>query len=103
MTGLVMPEPKAHVLARREAIATDLRAIGSPINVGDNPRDVTFAGGFVWVVNTDSGTVTRIDAHDGTVAGKQIRVGQKPASIEAGAGSVWVSNSGDGTLSRIDP
>jgi DNA-binding beta-propeller fold protein YncE len=70
--------------------------------VSDNPRDITAAGGFVWVVNTDSGTVTRIDASKGTVAGKPIRVGQKPASIEAGAGSLWVSNSDDGTVSRIE-
>jgi YVTN family beta-propeller protein len=77
--------------------------VGSPIAVGNNPRDVTSAGGFVWVANTDSGTVTRIDARTGRVAGDAIPVGEKPASIAAGAGSVWVSNSGDGTLSRLEP
>ena len=70
---------------------------------GRNPRDVTSAFGLIWVANTDSGTVTTINARTGRVTGKQIPVGSKPASVTAGAGSVWVSNSGGGTLSRLEP
>ena len=39
-------------------------ALGDPITVGRDPRQLAFGFGSVWVTNNDDNTVTRIDAED---------------------------------------
>jgi DNA-binding beta-propeller fold protein YncE/predicted Ser/Thr protein kinase len=74
----------------------------APILAGRGPAGVTVAGGLVWVANSRSGTVSRIDPSLHTILGDPITVGGSPGGIDAGPETVWVANSADGTVSRID-
>lgn len=71
------------------------------IAVGGGPDAVAIGGGSVWVVNYDSGTVTRINQATGAVTAGAIAVGNDPDGIAVGAGYVWVANYSDNTVSRI--
>ena len=59
--------------------------------------------GSVWVVNSRSNTVTRIDPRTNRVSGGPIAVGRNPIGITATEGAIWVTNFGDDTVSAIAP
>ena len=61
------------------------------------------AFGSVWVVNSGSNTVTRIDPATDRVDGAPIAVGRDPLGITATAEALWVTNFGDDTVSAIRP
>jgi branched-chain amino acid transport system substrate-binding protein len=66
------------------------------------PLAVAAGEGFVWVLNGNTATVTKIDPEQRTVAATiPIGIEHGPARIAVGDGAVWVAN-GDGTLARID-
>ena len=68
------------------------------------PVAVTAGEGFVWVVNANTQTVSKIDPQfDNVAATIPLGIGHNPSDIAAGADGVWVINSGNGTLARIDP
>jgi YVTN family beta-propeller protein len=69
--------------------------------VGRGPSGITVGGGIVWVADTGSDSVSRVDPHSESIT--SIPVGNAPVGIDYGEGAVWVANSGDGTVSRIDP
>jgi hypothetical protein len=58
------------------------------------------AGPVVWVSNTLSNSVTRIDARR-RVATRTVKEGRSPVNLEVVGGDVWVPNDGDRTLSRL--
>jgi hypothetical protein len=67
------------------------------------PLDIGVGEGFVWVLNANTGTVTKIDPEQRTVSATiPIGIDRGPARLAVGSGAAWVAN-GDGTLSRIDP
>ena len=69
------------------------------------PAGVVVAGGYVWVVNSDSANVQRFDPatfEQGPI-GTPISVGVRPTAIAAGEGAIWVANTGSDTVTRIDP
>jgi branched-chain amino acid transport system substrate-binding protein len=67
------------------------------------PLMVRLGEGFVWVLNANTATVTKIDPEQRTVSATiPIGIDRGPARLAVGAGAAWVAN-GDGTLSRIDP
>jgi DNA-binding beta-propeller fold protein YncE/predicted Ser/Thr protein kinase len=78
-----------------------LRA-GEPIRVGHGPAGVTVAGGYVWVANSRSGTVSKVDPSIRQLLGAPIDVGGHPGGIDAGTDTVWVANRADDTVTRID-
>ena len=82
----------------------DLRTADAdaPVRVGRGPAGVTVAGGLVWVANSRSETVTRVDPSLRAILGAPIRVGARPGGIDAGTDTVWVANAGADTVSRID-
>jgi hypothetical protein len=57
-------------------------------------------GAVVWVSNTLSNSVTRIDARR-RVATCTVKVGCSPVNVEVVGGDVWVPNDGNATLSRV--
>jgi DNA-binding beta-propeller fold protein YncE len=75
---------------------------GEPIRVGHGPAGVTVAGGFVWVANSRSGTVSKVDPSIRQLLGAPIEVGGHPGGIDAGTDTVWVANRADDTVTRID-
>jgi len=70
------------------------------VPVGRNPRAIAVGGGWVWVANRGSSTVTAI--RPSSLQTKTIRVGKFPQGIDVAGGSVWVPGYGDNTLTRID-
>jgi virginiamycin B lyase len=58
--------------------------------------------GALWVTNSLTGTVERVNPADGTVEA-DIPVGKGPRFLAVGEGGVWVMNSGDGTVSHVNP
>lgn len=71
------------------------------VAVGQRPSGVASDAQAVWVTNSTSNTVSRIDRR--THAVTPIPVGVGPTGIAVGAGAVWVANGGDSSVSRIDP
>ena len=88
-------------------------------NVGKGATAIAIGFGSAWVTNYEggglppvagtvkgaaapAGTVSRIDAEDGTPTAT-IAVGSRPCRVIVAFGSVFVTNCGDGTVSRIDP
>ena len=61
--------------------------VGEPITVGDRPKEMAVAGGYLWVVNEGSNSVSRIDPTNGQAVGAPIAVGKTPVGIAAGAGA----------------
>jgi DNA-binding beta-propeller fold protein YncE len=75
---------------------------GEPIPVGRGPAGVTVAQGLVWVANSRSGTVTRVDPAIQAVVGAPIAVGGRPGGIDAGTSAVWVASVSDDAVIRLD-
>ena len=97
--GHAGPGRAAFVLAmidpRRNQIVRTLR-------VGPQPAAVAAGAGAVWVADSRTDSVDRVDA-DGRHIVARIPVGAAPGHIAAGRDVVWVANLGDQTLTRIDP
>jgi DNA-binding beta-propeller fold protein YncE/predicted Ser/Thr protein kinase len=75
---------------------------GAPIRVGRGPAGLVVADGLVWVANSRSGTVSRVDPATRQLLGDPIEVGGHPGGIDAGTSAVWVANAADGTVTKID-
>jgi len=76
--------------------------VESYVRVGRRPVAVAVGEGGVWVANSESGTVTRLDPATGKFV-DTIGVGADPNDITVGFGSVWVADGNDGTVTQIDP
>jgi DNA-binding beta-propeller fold protein YncE len=75
---------------------------GKPILVGRGPAGLTVGHGLVWVANSRSGTVSRVDPTLRTVLGAPIAVGGRPGGIDAGTSAVWVASAAENAVTRID-
>jgi YVTN family beta-propeller protein len=60
------------------------------VDVGRGPTGLAVGEPWVWVANSGSGTVSRIDAGAERVVAT-VRIGPIPEGVAVGAGSVWVS------------
>jgi DNA-binding SARP family transcriptional activator len=76
--------------------------VDSYVGVGRHPAAMAVGEGGVWVANSESGTVTRLDPATGKFA-DTIGVGADLNDIAVGLGSVWVADGNDGTVTQIDP
>jgi streptogramin lyase len=76
--------------------------IDSPVSVGRGPAGVTVAHGLVWVANSRSNTVTKVDPSIHAVVGDPIEVGEQPGGIDAGNSTVWVASAAEDAVTRID-
>jgi streptogramin lyase len=76
--------------------------VDSSIPVGRGPAGVTVAHGLVWVANSRSDTVTKVDPSIHAVVGDPIEVGGRPGGIDAGNSTVWVASAAEGTVTRIN-
>jgi len=77
-------------------------AVGEPIAVGRGPAGVTVARGFVWVANSRSDTVSKVDPSIQAVLGDPVEVGGRPGGIDAGTSAIWVASAADDAVTRID-
>jgi DNA-binding beta-propeller fold protein YncE/predicted Ser/Thr protein kinase len=74
----------------------------APIPVGRGPAGITVARGFVWVANSRSGTVSKVDPTLRSVVGEPVEVGGRPGGIDAGPTLLWVASAADDSVTRID-
>ena len=65
-------------------------------------QSIAVGEGAVWVTNTFSPSVVRVDA-DNISNHKQITVGSDPNGVAVGEGAVWVAVAGDKAIKRINP
>ena len=83
-------------------VTADIPIVSRPGLESPYPIAIAAGAGFVWVLNANSGTVTKIDPiARGIESTITIGIDRGPLRLAAGAGAAWVAN-GDGTLSRID-
>jgi YVTN family beta-propeller protein len=71
------------------------------IEVGNGVASIAFGDGSVWVTNTLSNTLSRIDPATNAVV-NTLEVGTRPEAVTAGAGYVWVANTLDKSVWKID-
>jgi branched-chain amino acid transport system substrate-binding protein len=83
-------------------VTTRLTIVSEPGFESPYPLAIAVGAGFVWVLNGNTATVTKIDPAQRTVVATiPIGIEHLPVRIAAGRGAAWVANV-DGTLSRID-
>jgi peptide/nickel transport system substrate-binding protein len=78
------------------------RELVGTVPVGTSPSGVAVGEDAVWVTNSDSNSVSRIDPQSHDVK-QTIAVGNSPSGVAVAGGFVWVANALDGTVSQIDP
>jgi len=76
--------------------------VAAEIPVGDRPFRLVATDDAVWVTDSRSTTVDRIDLDTNTVV-ETVDIGGEPSGIAANSAGVWVSNYSADTLERIDP
>ena len=111
--GLAAPPPATSAASTSAALR-----VGPPIPVGRGPAGITVAHGLVWVADSRSGTVSKVDPSIRAVVGDPIEVGGRPGGIDAGtepplgrlrgrgrghAGSTWRAASATATRSPSAP
>jgi branched-chain amino acid transport system substrate-binding protein len=89
-------------LNRRGAVITRIPIVSSPDFQSPYPLAVAVGEEFVYVLNGNTATVTKIDPEQRIVAATiPIGIDRRPVSLAVGKGAAWVA-SDDGTLARID-
>jgi serine/threonine-protein kinase len=72
------------------------------VGVGDGPAGMTYAGGYLWVANNGSNTVSKLEPSAGSVVGT-FAVGRGPFGVVFDGNNIWVASMGAGTVSKIRP
>jgi YVTN family beta-propeller protein len=83
-----------------EVVATVL-VNESNIALGNNPQCLAFGAGYIWVVNVDDNTITKIDPLNNTIIAI-IGVGNAPYGIVFNNGFIYVTNIDDDSVSKIN-
>lgn len=68
--------------------------------VGNQPYGVAFDGANIWTANWNDGTVTKLQANDGTVLGTFSSGGGDPYGVTFDGANIWVSNE-SGSVSKL--
>ncbi|MFN2543103.1 MAG: ABC transporter substrate-binding protein [Actinomycetota bacterium] len=69
--------------------------------IGTSPSAIAIGGGYVWVANTGSSDIVRIDPSTRTTS--RFDGPPHPGGILYVDGSLWVTSQADATISRLDP
>lgn len=69
--------------------------------VGSAPRGLAFDGVSIWVANSASNTVSKIDRVTGSKV--DYPTGLEPDGLAFDGTNIWVANSGSNTVSRMNP
>jgi peptide/nickel transport system substrate-binding protein len=76
--------------------------IVSALQVGSIPDAIAFGEGSLWVTETTTGRIARIDPKTSLVV-DTIGVGRSPNAVAAGHDTIWVANGNDRSVSRVSP
>ena len=89
-------------LDRRGMVTLRIPIVSKPGFESPYPLQVRVGEGFVWVLNGNTATLTKIDPEQRSVAATiPIGIDHGPVRLAVGAGAAWVA-SRDGTLTRVD-
>ncbi|MEY3361445.1 MAG: hypothetical protein RL531_1164 [Actinomycetota bacterium] len=69
--------------------------------VGTGPVGIAVTSNRIWIANSGSGTVTKINPNANTTIAT-VTVGAEPGPIAYDGTAIWVGNRGDGTVTRVD-
>ena len=94
-----LPGVEANSVGR---IRGDGGGIVSARQVGSVPDAIAFGAGSLWVTDTTTGSVARIDPTTSLVV-ETIPVRSSPNGVAAGHGAIWVTNGNDRSVSRVSP
>jgi len=83
-------------------ISEDGRGIVGALQVGSVPDAIAFGAGSLWVTDTTTGSVARIDPRTSLVV-ETIPVRSSPNGVATGHGAIWVTNGNDRSVSRVSP
>jgi DNA-binding SARP family transcriptional activator/ABC-type branched-subunit amino acid transport system substrate-binding protein/streptogramin lyase len=96
------PSALALALDAHGRVTARIPVASTPDSQSPFPLAVAWGSGFLWVLNGNTGTVTKIDARErAVVATIEIGVDRAPLRLAVGDGAAWVADA-DGTLTRID-
>jgi DNA-binding beta-propeller fold protein YncE len=70
------------------------------ITVEDGPKDMTFIGRYMLVVNYGGRSISQIEPSSGKVF-KTFAVGRGPAGVAFDGAHIWVANGGSNSVSRL--
>ncbi|MHC4459802.1 MAG: S8 family serine peptidase [Planctomycetota bacterium] len=88
--------------AERKSLVPLLRQTSlDRIDVGIYPTGIAFDGTHVWVANTGSGYLSKINISTNNVVAN-VPVGSQPYGLVFDGAHIWVSNSGERRVSKID-
>src|SRR5664280_1893628 len=73
---------------------------GLQFAVGTSPIGVAFDGANIWVANSGSSTVTKLQANTGAVVGT-FQVGAGPVGVAFDGANIWVANFDDSTVTKL--
>jgi streptogramin lyase len=73
------------------------------VTVGATPTQIATGSGYVWVLNANNKTISRIDPHTRQAAGSPFSVSATPTGLAAGAGALWVAAGDRNAVLRINP
>ena len=96
----------AEAVLRIDPLTSEIRdriPIGGDSGNASQPLVISADTKFIWVLNGDTATVTKIDptVHD-VVETYRLGVGRGSLALAVGEGAAWISNAFDGTVTRID-
>jgi YVTN family beta-propeller protein len=74
----------------------------SNVEVGDGPPGITFAGGYLWVANNGSNSVSKLEPGAGTLVGT-FAVSRGPFGVVFDGTNIWVASMAAGTVSKTSP
>ena len=72
------------------------------IAVGQSPKGISSDGAYIWVTNATSGSVTELNASNGSVVHPSISVGKDPEGIVSDGTHVWVANTSLGSVAELN-
>jgi streptogramin lyase len=78
------------------------RRVVAAVQIPNDPSALVYAGGSIWVAESDSGKVVRLDPRSGALEGSPIDVGSATLALAADGGKVWVADTFSGRLAAID-
>jgi streptogramin lyase len=78
------------------------RKVVSVVRVPNDPASVVFGSGSLWVGESDTGTVVRVNPKTNAIDGKPINVGGALLTLAAAGDRVWAANSYSGRLVTIN-
>jgi len=77
-------------------------ALKGRVAVGAGPAGMAFDGRYLWVANSASNTVSRIDTRTGTKVPGDLPTGSRPTEVLYDGTRIWIANSSANTLTRYD-